>query len=168
MDELVGQTRDVLEGKEAVASAFAHPIAFNLIPQIDVFLDDDFTKEEWKMAAETQKIMGDPDIAVVATCVRVPVVRAHSEAVFVEFFDTFEMADVRAALEDAPGIVVVDEPSEREYPMPLTATDTDDVYVGRLRRDSTVRDGIAMWVVADQLRKGAATNTVQIAELLLG
>jgi len=168
MDELVGQTREVLDGRDAVPSAFAHPIAFNLIPQIDVFLDDGYTKEEWKMAAETQKIMGDPDIAVVSTCVRVPVLRAHSEAIFVEFFDSFEMADVRAALEAAPGIVLVDDPAEREYPMPLTATDTDDVYVGRLRRDPTVRDGIAMWVVADQLRKGAATNTVQIAELLLG
>jgi aspartate-semialdehyde dehydrogenase len=168
MDELVEQTRAVLAGEPYPPDKFAHTIAFNVIPQIDVFLDDGSTKEEWKMVVETQKIMHAPDLAVTATCIRVPVLRAHSEAVWVEFESPVTLDAARLALAAAPGVVVEDDPAAGFYPMPLEATDTDDVYVGRLRDDPTVPNGLAMWVVADQLRKGAATNAVQIAELLLG
>lgn len=167
MDELVEQSRAVLGGRAPAPEAFSHPIAFNLIPQIDVFLDDGSTKEEWKMSAETQKIMHAPDLQVIALCVRAPVVRAHSEALFVEFESQVDPARARDALAAAPGVVVVDDPEAQRYPMPLDATGTDDVFVGRIRRDPTVPHGVVMWVVADQLRKGAATNAVQIAELLL-
>lgn len=170
MAELYDQTKEFLDGKaddELTVSAFQHRIAFNCIPHIDKFMDDDSTKEEWKMVVETKKIMGDQDIRVAATCVRVPVLRCHAEAVYVEFQDEVEMDDARAALEAFPGIVVMDNCANNEYPMPGLLAGTNETYVGRLRRDDTVDHGLAMWVVADQIRKGAALNAVQIAQLLL-
>jgi len=172
MTELVEQTRAVLDGREYPPQAFTHQIAFNCIPQIDVILDDGVWKEEWKMVVETQKIMHAPDLAVQATCVRVPVLRCHSEAVIVEFNTAAgkpapTLEDCRAALKTFPGIIVDDDPAAQRYPTPAELAGTDKTYVGRLRVDRTVPSGIAMWVVADQLRKGAALNTVQIAELLL-
>jgi aspartate-semialdehyde dehydrogenase len=168
MDELHGQTRDFLEGRDIEPVAFAHRIAFNCIPQIDVFLDDGSTKEEWKMVVETRKIMHSPDLPVTATCVRVPVLRCHSEAVTVEFESAVSVEAARAALAAAPGVKVMDDPASKKYPMPAMLEGTDDTYVGRLRADASVPHGLQMWVVADQLRKGAALNAVQIAELLLG
>ncbi len=168
MEELYGQTRDFLEGTPLEPEQFAHRIAFNCIPQIDVFLDDGSTKEEWKMSVETKKIMHAPELAVHATCVRVPVLRCHSEAVNIEFGRSVSLEDVRSALEAAPGISLIGDTSAFEYPMPADLEGTDDTYIGRLRMDRTVPSGISMWVVADQLRKGAALNTVQIAETLLG
>jgi len=168
MDELYDQTADFLRGQELKVDQFAHRIAFNCIPQIDVFLDDGSTKEEWKMVVETKKIMHAPQIEVAATCVRVPVLRCHSEAINVEFSAPVSLAEARSALEMAPGITLLDEPAEKTYPMPALLEGTDDTYVGRLRVDPSVPSGIAMWVVADQLRKGAALNAVQIAEALLG
>ena len=167
MDELYGQTGDFLAGRELVPSAFAHRIAFNCIPQIDVFLEDGSTKEEWKMVVETQKIMGQPDLAVAATCVRVPVLRCHSEAVNVEFTAPVPVEAARAALEAAEGVTVLDDRAARVYPMPGLLEGTDDCYVGRLRADTSVAHGLQLWIVADQLRKGAALNAVQIAEALL-
>jgi aspartate-semialdehyde dehydrogenase len=168
MAELYDQTSDFLGDRAIEPRQFAHRIAFNCIPQIDVFLDDGSTKEEWKMVAETKKIMHAPDLRVAATCVRVPVLRCHSEAVNVEFDAPVSLADARAALEAAPGITLMDEPALRTYPMPALLEGTDDTYVGRLRIDESVPHGLQMWVVADQLRKGAALNAVQIAEGLLG
>jgi aspartate-semialdehyde dehydrogenase len=168
MDELHAQTGDFLAGRDVEPKAFAHRIAFNCIPQIDVFLDDGSTKEEWKMVAETRKIMHLPDLPLTATCVRVPVLRCHSEAVTVEFDAPVTVAEARAALSTAPGVKVMDDPASKKYPMPAMLEGTDDTYVGRLRADTSVPYGLQMWVVADQLRKGAALNAVQIAELLLG
>jgi len=167
MDELYEQSGDFLQGREFEPKMFAHRIAFNCIPQIDVFLEDGSTKEEWKMVVETRKIMHLPDVAVSATCVRVPVLRCHSESINVEFDAPVSVEAARAALEAAPGITVLDDPSAKLYPMPALLEGTDDTYVGRLRVDLGVPNGLAMWVVADQLRKGAALNAVQIAELLL-
>jgi aspartate-semialdehyde dehydrogenase len=167
MDELTEHTRAVLDGEDPEPSAFAHQIAFNCIPHIDAFTDDASTKEEWKMVVETRKIMHLPDIAVGVTCVRVPVLRCHSEAIHVSFSRAVDVAEARAALTDAPGIVVLDDPASAQYPMPAALAGSDDVYVGRIRRDASAQNGLALWVVADQLRKGAALNAVQIAELLL-
>jgi len=167
MDELYAQSGDYLRGQEIKVEQFAHRIAFNCIPQIDVFLDDGSTKEEWKMVVETKKIMGSPDMEVAATCVRVPVLRCHSEAVNVEFDAPVGLDQARAALTAAPGVTLLDDPSASVYPMPAMLEGTDDTYVGRLRVDATVPHGLSLWVVADQLRKGAALNTVQIAETLL-
>ncbi|MCL2332091.1 MAG: aspartate-semialdehyde dehydrogenase [Actinomycetia bacterium] len=172
MTELEEQIRALQAGADYPPKAFAHQIAFNCIPQIDVFLDDGSTKEEWKMVVETKKILHVPELAVQATCVRVPVLRCHSEAVMVEF-DTRaarlapSLEDCRRALEAYPGVIMDDDPARQRYPMPVELAGTDKTYVGRLRTDDTVPAGIAMWVVADQLRKGAALNTVQIAELVL-
>jgi aspartate-semialdehyde dehydrogenase len=168
MDELYNQSAEFLRGQELKVEQFAHRIAFNCIPQIDVFLDDGSTKEEWKMVVETKKIMHAPDIEVAATCVRVPVLRCHSESINVEFSAPVTVAAARAALESAPGITVMDDPAGKTYPMPALLEGTDDTYIGRLRVDPTVPNGLALWVVADQLRKGAALNAVQIAEALLG
>jgi len=167
MRELYDQTQDFLDGEEFAPEKFVHRIAFNCIPQIDVFLEDGGTKEEWKMSVETKKIMHAPEIAVHATCVRVPVLRCHSEVVDVEFANDIDLEQVRQALVSADGIVVMDDPSTSTYPMPAFLEGTDETYVGRLRRDPTVPSGISFWVVADQLRKGAALNAVQIAELLV-
>ena len=170
MAELYDQTREFLDGApegELTVSAFQHRIAFNCIPHIDKFLDDDSTKEEWKMVVETKKIMGDEGIRVAATCVRVPVLRCHAEAVNVEFADEVSVEAARAALAAAPGVTVLDDVANNVYPMPGLLAGTNDTYVGRIRRDDTVEHGLALWVVADQIRKGAALNAVQIAQLLL-
>jgi len=168
MDELYAQTADFLAGRELRPEKFAHRIAFNCIPHIDVFLGDGSTKEEWKMVVETKKIMHMPDLAVTATCARVPVLRCHSEALNVEFAAPVGVETARAALAAAPGIIVLDDPAAKLYPMPALLEGTDATYVGRLRADTSVEHGLALWVVADQLRKGAALNAVQIAEALLG
>jgi aspartate-semialdehyde dehydrogenase len=148
--------------------AYPYTIDLNVIPQIDVFLDNAYTKEEMKMVNETKKIMGDDSIRVTATCVRIPVMGGHSEAVNVEFEEEFDLTEVRRLLEAAPGINVVDDPAALQYPMPLIhANNHDAVFVGRLRRDETQPRTLNLWIVADNLRKGAATNAVQIAELLL-
>ena len=170
MAELYDQTREFLDGTpddELTVSAFQHRIAFNCIPHIDKFLDDDSTKEEWKMVVETKKIMGDACVKVAATCVRVPVLRCHGESVNVEFAADVTPEAAREALAAAPGVTVMDDPANNVYPMPGLLAGTNDTYVGRIRRDDTVDHGLSMWVVADQIRKGAALNAVQIAQLLL-
>lgn len=146
--------------------AYAYPIDLNVIPQIDVFLDNGYTKEEMKMVNETKKIMGDDRIRVTATTVRIPVIGGHSESVNIEFEKDFELNEVRKVLAETPGVIVVDEPSTQQYPMPKDAHDKDEVFVGRIRRDETQANTLNMWIVADNLRKGAATNAVQIAEYL--
>jgi len=148
--------------------AYKYPIDLNAIPQIDVFLDNGYTKEEMKMVNETRKIMRDDSIRVTATTVRIPVMGGHSESVNVEFEHEFDLAEVRALLSKAPGVVVVDDPGAQQYPMPKDAHERDEVFVGRLRRDETQPKTLNMWVVSDNLRKGAATNAVQIAEYLAG
>lgn len=148
--------------------AYAYPIDLNVIPQIDVFLDNGYTKEEMKMVNETKKIMGDDSILVTATTVRIPVMGGHSEAVNIEFENEYDAAELRALLENTPGVIVVDDPSKALYPMPKDAHDKDEVFVGRIRRDETQPKTVNMWIVADNLRKGAATNAVQIAEYLSG
>ncbi|MHA4810501.1 aspartate-semialdehyde dehydrogenase [Flavitalea flava] len=147
--------------------AYKYPIDLNAIPQIDVFLDNGYTKEEMKMVNETRKIMRDDTIRVTATTVRIPVMGGHSESVNVEFEQEFDLAEVKALLSKAPGVVVVDDPAAQQYPMPKDAHEKDDVFVGRLRRDETQPRTLNMWVVSDNLRKGAATNAVQIAEYLV-
>lgn len=168
MEELYSQSRDFLMGQELKVENFAHRIAFNCIPHIDVFMEDGSTKEEWKMVVETKKIMHLPELQVAVTCVRVPVLRCHSEAINVEFAEPAFLGAVLDAFESAPGLTVVDSPQDKQYPMPALLEGTDDVYVGRIRRDASVAYGVQFWCVADQLRKGAALNAVQIAEALLG
>jgi len=146
--------------------AYKYPIDLNVIPQIDVFLDNGYTKEEMKMVNETKKIMRDDSIRVTATTVRIPVMGGHSESVNVEFENDFDLAEVKKLLSNAPGIVLVDDPSTQQYPMPKDAHEKDEVFVGRLRRDETQPNTLNMWVVSDNLRKGAATNAIQIAEYL--
>jgi aspartate-semialdehyde dehydrogenase len=146
--------------------AYKYPIDLNVIPQIDVFLDNGYTKEEMKMVHETKKIMRDDSIRVTATTVRIPVMGGHSEAVNVEFEKEFDLTEVRELLSRAPGVIVVDDPDTQQYPMPKDAHEKDEVFVGRLRRDETQPRTLNMWVVSDNLRKGAATNAVQIAEYL--
>ncbi|MFH1996365.1 MAG: aspartate-semialdehyde dehydrogenase [Candidatus Omnitrophota bacterium] len=165
--ELLEQSKRFLAKKRIVPKEFPHPIAFNLIPQIDVFLKNGYTKEEMKMVNETKKIMEDDSIKVNATCVRVPVLYAHSESVCVELKRRLSAGSVRKILRASPGVTVVDEPSRQRYPMPLDAQGRDDVFVGRIREDDSVANGIAMWVVSDNLRKGAALNAIQIAERLI-
>lgn len=148
--------------------AYAYPIDLNVIPQIDVFLDNGYTKEEMKMVNETKKIMRDDSILVTATTVRIPVMGGHSEAVNIEFENEYDAAELRTLLEKTPGVIVVDDPSKALYPMPKDAHDKDEVFVGRIRRDETQPKTVNMWIVADNLRKGAATNAVQIAEYLSG
>ena len=146
---------------------FPHPIAGNCLPHIDVFLDNGYTKEEQKMIDETRKILSLPELAVTATTVRVPVFHGHSESINVEFERPFDLAELRALLEKAPGLVVMDDVANNVYPRAITAEDTDPVYVGRIRRDFSIENGINFWCVADNIRKGAATNAVQIAEELI-
>jgi len=165
--ELIRQSDEILEGTPPLIQVYPYQIAFNCLPQIDVFLQDGSTKEEQKMVDETQKIMGDFTIAVTATCVRVPVYNGHCESVNVEFERDLSPDRARELLAAAPGIEVRDEPANLVYPMPITASGTDLVHVGRIRRDPTVAHGLNLWVVADNVRKGAALNAVQIAELLL-
>jgi len=168
MEELTVQTRAVLDGGETVPRVFPYQIAFNLIPHIDVFMDLDYTKEEWKMVKETQKILRDESMAITATTVRAPVYRSHSEAINIETEKKLIAAEARRLFEEFPGIVVVDEPAVKKYPMPLFASNRDEVFVGRIREDNSIPNGLNIWVVADQIRKGAATNAVQIAELVVG
>lgn len=170
MEELYEQTREFLNGvpeDELTVDAFQHRIAFNCIPHIDIFLEDGSTKEEWKMVEETKKIMHDDNLAVSATCVRVPVLRCHGESINVEFESDVTPEDARRALEAAPGVAVMDNPENNVYPMPGLLANTIDTYVGRIRRDPSVKHGLAFFDVADQIRKGAALNAVQIAQLLL-
>ena len=167
ISELIRQSDELLEGVLPQIEVYPYQIAFNCLPQIDLFLEDGSTKEEQKMVDETKKIMGDDSIAVTATCVRVPVENGHSESVNVEFLRSITPERARELLGNSPGIRVDDDPSELLYPMPIVASGTDPVYVGRIRRDFTVPHGLSMWVVADNLRKGAALNTIQIAELLV-
>ena len=166
MSELYDQSREFLDGKPLTVKKFAHQIAFNCIPHIDVFLDDGTTKEEWKMVVETHKIL-DPSIEVCANCVRVPVLRCHAEMVNVEFTAAVSVEKAREAFAAAPGVIVQDDPATSTYPMPGLLAGTNATYVGRLRKDPSVENGLNFWCVADQLRKGAALNAVQIAELLL-
>jgi len=147
--------------------AYKYPIDLNVIPQIDVFLDNGYTKEEMKMVNETRKIMRDESIRITSTTVRIPVIGGHSEAVNVEFEKDFDLAEVKEILGKSPGVIVVDDPANQQYPMPKDAHEKDEVFVGRLRRDETQPNTLNMWIVSDNLRKGAATNAVQIAEYLL-
>jgi aspartate-semialdehyde dehydrogenase len=165
MDELFNQTRGVYMNQSPERTKFTKQIAFNVIPHIDVFMQDGFTKEEWKMTVETKKIL-DPQINVVATCVRVPVFIAHSEAVNIEFESDISVEQVRAALRSAKGVTVVDHRADEGYVTPLEVAGEDNVFVSRIRKDPTVKHGITMWIVGDNLRKGAALNAVQIAEVL--
>lgn len=167
IEELAAQTRAVMAGEEYPPGKFAHQIAFNLIPHIDVFQEMDYTKEEWKMVKETHKIMHDDTIAITATTVRVPVYRSHSESVNIETDRKLTAGEARKVLSAAPGVIVIDNPAGKEYPMPLFCSDKDEVFVGRIREDNSIDKGLNIWVVADQIRKGAATNAVQIAELLV-
>ncbi len=167
MDELVEQSKALAEGREPKVEKFAYQLAYNVIPHIDVFQDNDYTKEEMKMFFETRKIMHSPEIKVSATCVRVPVLRAHSEAIWVETVEPVTVEAAREAFAAAPGVVLIDEPAEKKYPMPLFAADCDPVYVGRVRRDIANDRGLAFWTVSDQIRKGAALNAVQIAQYML-
>ena len=167
MDELRDQTRILLDGGHVEPKAQPNQIAFNVIPRIDSFGDDGYTREETKMINETRKIMHMPDLAVSATCVRVPVYVSHSAAVHVEFEDPISPDDARRLLSEMPGVQVVDDPGNGEYPMPLDAAGVDDVLVGRIRQDASHPNGLAMWIVSDNLRKGAALNALQIAEEVL-
>lgn len=167
MDELYSQTQDYLDGKELTIKAFSDQIAFNCIPHIDVFLEDGSTKEEWKMVVETKKIFGDPNIEVAANCVRVPVLRSHSECINLEFEGPISVDEAREALAGFEGVELMDDPETNIYPMPGLLAGTDGVFVGRLRKDPSVEHGLSYWNVADQIRKGAALNAVQIAELLI-
>ena len=167
MQELINQFRELAEGKEPTIEKFAYQLAYNLIPHVDVFPDNGYTKEEMKMYNETRKIMHDDEIKVSATCVRVPVMRAHSEAIWVETEKPLSTEEVFDAFKKAPGLVVKDNPADKEYPMPLDITGQDPVYVGRLRKDLCDPCGLSFWVVGDQIKKGAALNAVQIAQWLI-
>ena len=166
MDELYTQYRQVLAGETPTVEKFAYQLAFNLIPQIDVFTDNGYTKEEMKMFNETQKIMHS-DIKVSSTCVRVPALRAHSESIWVETERPLTVEEARAAFKKAEGIVLQDDPQDKQYPMPLFLSGKDPVYVGRIRKDLADENGLTFWVVGDQIKKGAALNAVQIAEWLI-
>ena len=167
VDELTTQVKQVIEGETTIPHVYPHQIAFSLLPEIDVFLDDGYSKEEWKMVQETRKIMHADDIAISATCVRVPVFTGHSEALHVEFSQPITPDEAREILAEAPGVKVLDDPTVSLYPQPWTAAGTDEVFIGRIRQDVSHPNGLAMWVVADNLRKGAALNTVQIAEEMI-
>ena len=167
MAELAKQYEQIINGEEPTVEKFSAQLAYNLIPQVDVFMDNGYTKEEMKMFNETKKIMHSDDIAVSSMCVRVPVLRAHSEAIWVETESPISVEDARKAFEQAPGLVVMDNPAEKEYPMPLDIAGKDPVYVGRLRKDLCNERGLTFWVVGDQIKKGAALNAVQIAQYLL-
>jgi len=162
LDQLMNE-RQGIQG----TMAYPHKIDLNALPHIDVFLDNGYTKEEMKLVNETRKIMGDNSIRVTATTVRIPVIGGHSEAVNVEFEKEFELADVRKILESSPGVIVMDDPAHNIYPMPIISQNRDEVFVGRLRRDESQPKTLNMWIVSDNLRKGAATNAIQIAEYLV-
>ena len=166
MEELKAQTVQIANNEDPTVKKFAYQIVQNLIPHIDVFLDNDYTKEEMKMFHETRKIMHS-DILVSATAVRVPVMRAHSEAIWVETENEITAEQAREAFEKAEGVIVIDKPSEKQYPMPLYLAGRDEVFVGRIRKDLTTRNGLTFWTVSDQIKKGAALNAIQIAEYLV-
>ena len=174
IDELTDQVKAISEGRSVEANILPsaslpkhYQIAFNLLPQIDVFLEDGYTKEEMKMVHETRKIMNTPDMAITATTIRVPVYRSHSESVNLELESPLSVAETKEVLAAFPGIIVQDNPSEMEYPMPLFTSSRDEVFVGRIRTDESVKYGLNLWVVGDQIRKGAALNALQIAELMI-
>jgi aspartate-semialdehyde dehydrogenase len=166
MTELYEQTKALVSGEEAIASVYPHQIAFNVLPQIDYFHGNDYTNEEIKMVNETRKILHDDSIRISATCVRVPVFVGHSEAVNIETGRKLSPAKARTLLSRMPGVIVIDDPSESAYPMPVMAAGDDATYVGRIRKDESIKNGLDMWIVSDNLRKGAALNAIQIAELL--
>lgn len=167
MDELTDQVRALFAGDELKASVIPHPIAFNCVPQIDVFLPNGYTKEEWKMVEETQKILGDRSIRITATAVRVPVYVGHAESVNIKTEKKLSATEARELLRKSPGIIVLDDPAHGEYPLQRDAAGTDPVYVGRLREDPSIPNGLDCWIVTDNLRKGAALNAVEIAEILV-
>lgn len=166
MAELIKQYEQILKGEEPTVEKFAYQLAYNVIPQVDVFTDNGYTKEEMKMYNETRKIMHS-DIEVSATCVRVPVIRAHSETTWVETERSISIAEAREAFSKAEGIILQDNPAAKDYPMPLFVADKEPVYVGRIRKDLTNPNGLTFWTVSDQIKKGAALNAVQIAEYLV-
>jgi aspartate-semialdehyde dehydrogenase len=166
--ELQNQIKDLLDGKAPEIKVYPYQIAYNCLPHIDIFLENDYTKEEMKMVHETRKILEDDSIRVAATAVRVPVYYGHSEAVHVETEEKLTPQEVRDLLREAPGVVVVDEVAAKKYPLPLLAAGRDEVFVGRIREDISTEKGIVLWVVSDNIRKGAATNAVQIAERVIG
>ena len=167
MEELSQQVAALFNGKEIEKVKFPHQIAFNCIPHIDVFMDGGYTKEEWKMIEETRKILGEPSLPVTATTVRVPVFCSHSESVNVETYVKLSANEARRILREAPGVIVADEPENNVYPMAIDAAGKDATFVGRIREDKSIANGLNLWVVSDNLRKGAALNAVQIAEILI-
>lgn len=167
MEELSQQVAALFNGKEIEKAKFPHQIAFNCIPHIDVFMEGGYTKEEWKMIEETRKILGEPNLPVTATTVRVPVFCSHSESVNVETYVKLSANEARRILREAPGVIVADEPENNLYPMAIDAAGKDATYVGRIREDKSIANGLNLWVVSDNLRKGAALNAVQIAEILI-
>lgn len=167
MAELQNQSAQLVRGEEPTVEKFAYQLAYNVIPHIDVFTDNGYTKEEMKMYHETKKIMHAPELNVSATCVRVPVMRAHSEAIWVETERPVSVAEARELFSAAPGVVLMDNPEQKEYPMPLFLAGVDPVYVGRIRCDLTNPNGLSFWTVSDQIKKGAALNAVQIAQFIL-
>ena len=167
LDELLNQTRDILTFQDVECKVYPHQIAFNCLPHIDVFLEDGYTKEEMKMVNETRKILEDDSIGVTATTVRVPVFYSHSESVNIETEKKITEDEVRELLSKAPGVTVLDDPSSMGYPLAINAAGMDDTFVGRIREDHSIEKGINMWIVADNIRKGAALNAVQIAEILI-
>lgn len=167
IEELERQVRDLFNGREPENKVYPARIAFNVLPQIDIFMDNDYTKEEMKMVNETVKILDDPAVKVTATCVRVPVFYSHAEAVNIQTEKKLDAKTARAILAQAPGVQVLDNPAEGIYPMPVDSAGEDEVFVGRIREDNTIKNGLNLWIVADNLRKGAALNAVQIAEALV-
>lgn len=167
MDELLKQTRALLNFHEVKCNVYPHQIAFNCLPHIDVFLDNGYTKEEMKMVNETKKIMEDDSIRVTATTVRVPVFRGHSESVNIETEKKLTANDARAILSSAPGVIVYDDPARNIYPLAIDVSGKDEVYVGRIREDESIPNGLNLWIVGDNLRKGAALNAIQIAEYII-
>lgn len=166
-EELLAQSRDVLDRKDASMNVYPHQIAFNVLPHVEEFLENGYTTEEMKMQNETRKILHAPDLKVSTTCVRVPVMVSHAEAINVEFTDPISPGEVREILSTMPGVRVVDDPQANVYPMPVQSEGEDDVFVGRIRKDISLDNGIAMWLTCDNLRKGAALNAIQIAEEML-
>ena len=167
LEEMKTQSSEVLKGRKANAKEYPHQIAFNVLPHIEPFQENGYTNEEMKMLHETRKILHDPEVMVSATCVRVPVAVSHSEAIHIEFDKPVDPKTVRAILSDQPGIRIVDDPFSNVYPMPIEAAGSDEVLVGRIRRDISNPNGIALWIVCDNLRKGAALNAIQIAEEMM-
>jgi aspartate-semialdehyde dehydrogenase len=166
IEELIEQTKFLLSSREPEVKVYPHRIAFNCLPHIDVFMDNGYTKEEMKMVNETKKILDDPTIAVTATTVRVPVLYGHSESVNIETEKKITASEVRSILSAAPGVTVVDDTKRNIYPLAIEAAGKDDTFVGRIREDESIDNGINMWIVSDNVRKGAALNAVQIAEIL--